>query len=130
MHSFCNDYKELDLSHLIDKCLYNKGSLKHVSLKAALNDASCVVPLPPVHEAALTPEQRRSIFDTIRHVYPNAGEKVEILTLYQKCSAVHVGEFLLGSTSGRRKSAAVVFVKGTDRPRLANIHMFLKCSYV
>ena len=63
-------------------------------------------------------------------MYPNAGEKVEILTLYQKCSVVHVGEFLLGSTSGRRKSAAVVFVKGTDRPRLANIHMFLKCSYV
>ena len=57
VHSFCNDYKELDFSHLIDKCLYNKGSLKHVSLKAALNDASCVVPLSPVHEAALTPKQ-------------------------------------------------------------------------
>ena len=129
LQTFSNEYKN-DFSPLIEKCVYNKGSLKHTCLKDAIRDNTCVHPLPPVRESALTPEQRRSISNVICCVYPNIGESVEVLTLFQKCSALRVGEFLLGATSGRHKSAAIVFVKSADRPKLVHIHYFLKCSYV
>lgn len=73
---------------------------------------------------------RESISNIICQEYPDIGDGIEVLALFKKCSALRVGEFLLGSTSGRHKSAAIVFVKSTDRLKLVNIHHFLKCSYV
>ena len=129
LQTFTNEYKE-DLSPLIDKCIYNKGSLKHACLKAAIQDSTCVHPLPPVRESVLTLEQRQSISNIICREFPDIGDGIEVLALYKKCSTLRVGEFLLGSTSGRHKSAAIVFVKSADCPKLVNIHYFLKCSYV
>ena len=81
-------------------------------------------------ESALTLEQRQSISNIICQEYPDIGDGIEVLALFTKCSTLRVGDFLLGSTSGRHKSAAIVFVKSTDRPKLVNIHYFFKCSYV
>ena len=73
LQTFCNEYKD-DFSPLIEKCVYNKGSLKHTCLKAAIQDNTCVFPLPPVRESALTLEQRRCISDVICCLYPDIGE--------------------------------------------------------
>ena len=83
-----------------------------------------------MRESALTLEQRQSISSIICQECPDIGGNIEVLTLFKKCSALRVGEFLLGSTSGRHKAASIVFVKSADRPKLVNIHYFLRCSYV
>ena len=69
LQTFANEYK--DLSPLIDKCIYNGLSNMHVS-KAAIQDSTCVHPLPPVRELALTLEQRQCICSRICRDYPDS----------------------------------------------------------
>ena len=58
--TICNEYRQ-DFLTLIEKCIYNKGSLKQPCLDVTVQDFKNVEPLPPECESALTPDDRRSL---------------------------------------------------------------------
>ena len=102
----CSEYR-LDFLPLINKCIYNKGSLKQTCLNLAVTDSNNVKPLPPVRESALTPQDR----EHLKLLIPNEDEvDIDILIIFQKCASIDVDGFLLGSKSGRHKSTSIVFI--------------------
>jgi len=130
------DYRD-DLAPLVKKCVYNKGSLMqslldHILSTYGTNDG--VVPLPPLHDSALEPHQKESLTMTVRTMHPDVPnfDKIEVLTIFQRCGAVKIGDILIGSERGKHKPYSIVMVYPLqlDEPRLARIHCFAKCSYV
>ena len=132
IHTISNDYKQ-DFIPLIEKCVYNKGSLKQTCLQYAVLEDENVLPLPPVHISPFTLEEREDLQNTILKFANLDVNQVTVLTSFQKCRSLQVGGFLLGSVEGRHKSAAFVLaspLQHTGRPKLAKIYYFAKCSYV
>lgn len=133
IHTISSDYK-LDYLPLIQKCFYNKGSLKQTSLEIAVLNDSNVSPLPPVYASAFTPADRRIMVPTLSKILNSVEEnRISVLTLFQKSYSLHVGGFLLGSVKGRHKSASLVLAYPLNhdsvRWKLARIYYFGKCSY-
>lgn len=96
--SFC-EYKQ-DLLPLIERCIYNDGSLKQSCLEAAVQCVKHLEPLPPVTVDWLTPESQVSLASMISESIAESGE-IEVLSMFLKYNFLRVGGFLLGSTSGR-----------------------------
>lgn len=132
IHTISSDYREEYLP-LIEKCIYNKGSLKQTSLEVAVLDDSNVSPLPPVYASAFTPADRTALVPSICKILGSIeNSNLTVLTLFQKCNSLQVGGFLLGSVRGRHKSASLVLahpLTNVTRWKLAKIYYFAKCSY-
>ena len=124
-----SNYKD-DFTPLIERCIYNKGSLMQTSLDCTpttpgTNDG--VEPLPPLLDSALEPHQKESLAMTARAIHsdvPNI-DKIEVLTVFLKCGAIKVGGILIGSEKGKPELCRYL-----DGPQLARVHYFAKCSYV
>lgn len=99
IHTIANEYRE-DFLPLIEKCVYNKGSLKQTSLECAVAKNENVLPLPPVRVSAFTLDIRESLVSVISECMCIDAASITILTLFQKCSSLHVDGFLLGSMAG------------------------------
>lgn len=135
IHNWPSEYKN-ELSPLIAKCFYNKGSLMQTSLQTVIRSADLnkvVEPLPPLHESALEAHQKVSLISTIRTANLIDGDNIEILTIFQKCGALRIGGVVLGSQSGRYQSYSIIMVHQvlvSDGPKLARIHHFARCACV
>ena len=94
------EYKD-KLSPLLSCHHYQMGSLQASSLEQALNlsQKDIVSPLPPVYEAAWQQHQKKSLGSLLSLVVGHNDHS--LLTLYDKCKALSVGGFILGSESSR-----------------------------
>ena len=61
IQTISSEYRQ-DFLPMIEKCFYNKGSLKQTSLELAVLDDSNVSPLPPLHASALSQVDRTNPF--------------------------------------------------------------------
>lgn len=135
IQSWPAEYKD-ELSPLIEKCFYNKGSLTQTSLETALKSADLndeVEPLPPLCEFALEAHQKVSLLSTIHAADLFECDDIEILTIFQKCKALRIGGILLGSQSGRFESYSILMaypLHVSEGPKLARIHHFARCACV
>ena len=109
-----------------------QSSLDHILSTYGTNDR--VVPLPPLNDSALEPHQKESPTMTVHILHPDVPnvDKIEVLTILQRCGAVKIGDILIGSERGKHKPYSIVmaYPLQLDEPRLARIHYFAKCSYV
>lgn len=121
---------EREFSPLIFNCPYNKGSLMSETLELSLNKnnsgAGVIKPLPPVCELAWPTYQKEAL-------HPIATEFVghsdfTILTLFHKCKALSLGEFVIGSCKSRYPTSSRVMAKHPNNHsiHLARIEFFAK----
>ena len=134
IHNWPSDFKD-DLSPLIMTCFYNKGSLVQSSLKATLtnvNHLQTVQPMPPLLESALEPHQKLSLTLVVTSTdLVSETEEIEFLTIFQKCAALKVGSYILGSVDGRYKSSSLIMansLQDSNMPVLSRIHYFARCT--
>ena len=126
IHNWPTQFKD-ELSPLLVKHRYEKGSLLSTSLKQCLADSKLVKPLPPIHEVAWETHQKRSISADLTPFIEH--EDYTLLTLYQKSSALSVGGFILGSSSSRFVTTACVMATHPNHPdqlNFARIECFAK----
>ena len=126
IHNWPAEFKD-ELSPLLIKHKYKKGSLLSVSLEQCLADPELVKPLPPIHELAWEQHQKQSLSTALIPVIGH--EQFTLLTLYQKSSVLSVGGFILGSTSSRHVTTSCVMAIHPDHPdrlNLAKIEHFAK----
>lgn len=97
---------QADFGPLLSNCQYSKGSLM-----SALDSSECK-PLPPVRESAFSPEFKSRLERAFCLLCQNeCFNRIQILSLHERCKAVQVGEHVLGSQSSRHKTASIVFVR-------------------
>ena len=113
VHNWPTQFKD-ELSPLLVKHRYEKGSLLSVSLEKCLADSKLVKPLPPIHEVAWETHQKQSISAELTSVVGH--DDYTLLTLYQKSSALSVGGFVLGSSSSRFITTACVMATHPNHP--------------
>ena len=124
------EYKK-SLAQLIVRHQYQKGSLQSASLEQALQQNQAAVPLPPVREAAWVLHQKRALRETVTLLLGHTD--FQLLTLYEKASALTVGGFVIGSSSSRHVTKAHVIAlhpKYTGKTYLAEIEHFAKLDIV
>lgn len=131
LHTWPSDYKD-QLAPLVKKCIYNKGSLMQNSLGCAPTTYSTndVEPFPPLCESALEPHQKESLKITIRTMHSSI-DRIEILTIFQKCGSLKLNGILIGSERGRHKAYSIIMAQPLqlDGPKLAQICNFARCTY-
>lgn len=113
-----------EFSVLLDKCTYD---LRQSSLNTLLCLHQLIVPLPPVHERAFEPHVKSSAHKAVEDV-ADQHCTYDILTLYEKCGAIKVGQFILGSKSSRFYKGSVVKVQAGGNDKLAEIQYFARCA--
>ena len=104
------------------------------SLEYSLHDftrLSNINPLPPVHEVAWLPHQKEALCVVATQLlgYKNC----KILTLFQKCKAVSLGEFIIGSKISRYTTSSHVLAKHPQQSHnvhLARIEFFAKVDAI
>ena len=127
------EYKD-DFTPLLSHCPYKKGSLMSDTLEYSLRDSTCfgdIKPLPPVHEVAWLPHQKEALCVVATELlgYKNC----KILTLFQKCKAISLGEFIIGSKTSQYTTSSHVLAKHPQQPHsqnLAIIEFFAKVDVI
>lgn len=132
MHRFLNihtysernwpDEFKSEFSVLIDRCQYNKGSLSQVQFSKLVNSETEIRPLPPVHESALQNHEKSEISRVV------GVNSFDVFTLYEKCGAIRVGRFTIGSKSSRFTTVSIVKVRTLQSDKLAEIQHFARCT--
>ena len=98
---------------------YCKGSLIPLSLESMLIKGACV-PLPPIREHAFPSRIKSSLIMTLRALHYFTAEcTIEVMSLYQKCKAVELGRFTLGSNGSRHNTASIVQVRTLQGSQLS-----------
>lgn len=127
----CNWPEEFksEFAPLIFHCPYNKGSLMSTTLEVSLQNSSAseVKPLPPIVECAWLPHQKAALMCLIRDLVGH--NNCMILTLFQKCKALSLGGFFIGSHKSRYTTSSHVMVKHPTHPshsHLARIEFFAR----
>ena len=117
-----------EFAPLIAGSRYCKGSLMPMTLDKASNVAQCT-PFPPVYEEVFSTEDKLLLTTTLNSLdfFPTEAT-FEVLSLYEKCKAVHVGKFVLGSAKSRHKSASIVQVYSVRNSNfvIAKVEYYLK----
>lgn len=94
------EYKQ-DFVHLLKSQHYNKGSLMQSSLESNLESWSSldanVHPLPPVFESAFDSCHLDHLKETILRANLLSRNDFTVLSLVSKCTAIKVGNYVLGS---------------------------------
>lgn len=121
------EYRD-NFSKLIDKCEYDKGSLSQGSLNDLLTFpyAVQIQSLPPVHEHAFEPHVKSDVHNAIEEVAQSST--FDVLALYEKCGAIKIGRFVIGSSSSRFYTVSVVKVQAFGEEKLAEIQYYVKCA--
>ena len=101
-------------SPLISHCSYNKGSLvteafEHSLSNSATQPLGVIKPLPPTHECALFPHEKEALLPIVQELVGH--ESYDILTLFQKCKAIFVRNFIIGSNGSRFTTSSHVMAK-------------------
>ena len=94
-----------------------------------LHDLEChkdIKPLPPIFESALEPQVKLDVNLAVQKVLNCAS--FEVFTLYRKCGAIKVGQFVVGSKSSRFNTVSIVKLFTINRERLAEVQFFCKCK--
>ena len=98
-HNWPMEYKN-QLCPLISSHHYQQGSLQATSLEQALQYAEGNInPLPPVCEAAWQQHQKQSLACIVHSILGH--NDYVLLTLYEKCKALSIAGFVLGSARSR-----------------------------
>lgn len=114
-HTWPVEYRD-ELSHVILRCVYNKGSLMQSSLEhlvrsTDLHVGNIVEPLPPVRESALEPHQQLSVLSSIHSAKMiESNDPMEVIPVFQRCGALKIGGVIIGSESGRHQPYLIVMV--------------------
>ena len=90
-----------------------------------------IKPLPPVHEVAWLPHQKEVLHMVATQLLGYKNSK--ILTLFQKCKAVSLGEFIIGSKISQYTTSSHVLAKHPQHPHnqhLARIEFFAKVDVI
>lgn len=119
-------------SPLISHCSYNKGSLvteafEHSLSNSATQPLGVIKPLPPTHECALFPHEKEALLPIVQELVGH--ESYDILTLFQKCKAIFVRNFIIGSNGSRFTASSHVMAKHPNDSNtlyLARIEFFAK----
>lgn len=117
---------------IISHCLYDKGSLMSESLEHSLetHDTTVIIkPMPPVYEHAWLPHQKQGLLTTATELL--GYRQCQILTLFQKCKALSIGGFIVGSKQSQYTTSSHVIVKHPKHPhtlRLTRIEFFSKVN--
>ena len=135
IHNWPIEFKS-EFTSLISGSLYNKGSLKGTTLQQILcsspsNLLNEVTALPPISECAFQPHIKERVHMCISRFLLIDPTQFELLTLFNKCSALKIGSFILGSCTSRFSSVSVVKVRlhpTAAEERLAKIQYYVKCS--
>ncbi len=86
-------------------------------------------PLPTLLESALELHQKASLTSVIKAAnLVSEAEEIELLTIFQKCTALKVGSYILGSMDSRYKSTSVILANSIQEPVLSRVHYFAKCA--
>lgn len=127
VHNWPNEFKD-EYSVLLDKCVYDKGSLCQSSLNDLLQIplSQLIKPLPPVHECAFKPHIKLGALSAVKEIAEVS--QFDILTLFEKSHALKVGRFIVGSRSSRFYNGSVVKVQESGKEKLAEIQFFVKCT--
>ena len=132
VHNWPLEYKD-SFSPLLSRHQYQMGSLQSASLEQALLHSETVQPLPPVREAAWMAHQKHAVRDLVSSNSVMGHNDFDLLTLYEKASALTVGGFVLGSSSSRYVTKAHVMAahpKYPDKIYLAEVDHFAKLDIV
>ena len=124
------EYRE-EFQPLISDFRYCKGSLMPKPLESTLVSEICTPPHPLLHECAFSSHTLSQIISTLYMLnYFSSDSTVKVLSLYQKCQAVKVGQFVLGSCSSRHTTASVVVVRTvqTTELKVAQIQYYFKLN--
>ena len=84
---------------LIEKCIYNKGSLQQKVFQTA---SITVSPIPPVFEDALTSDE----WETVSTLLDN-----KVLLLHKVANAIKLNDFAIGSSNSRVAKASLVYAE-------------------
>ena len=131
IHNWSSECKE-DFVSLIDRCIYAKGSLLDSSLQTIFSNShnnvlDAIKPLPPVREYAFEAHIKQAVHECISRYISMDLSQFEVLHLFQKCNAVKVGKFVLGSCTSRFTRVSIVKARFQDEDRLAEVQYFVKC---
>lgn len=128
IHNWPVEYKE-ELYPLISEHYYSDGSLQSVSFELVMQECKVdnVKELPPVHELGWELHQKNSLqqLDAV-----NFGHNAELLTLYDKASAISIDGFVLGSAKSRfvTKSHVMANHPNDNQLHFARIDNFAKIN--
>ena len=127
------EYKQ-DFVHLLKSQHYNKGSLMQSSLESNLEACSSldpnVHPLPPMFESAFDSCYLDHLKETILRANLLSRNDFTVLSLVSKCTAIKVGNYVLGSKKSRHNTSSVITVCriGESNVVLAEVQYFFKCN--
>ena len=124
-HNWPNEFRD-EFSPFIKKFNYNKGSLSQASLSRLLNQSPEITSLPPVYESAFESHMKVNAHSIISNNI--TIDSFTVLTLFEKCGAVKVGRFVLGSVSSRFSTVSIVKVKTLGKEKLAEVQYYAKCT--
>ena len=115
----------------LKKHQYCQGSLETASVQQVLEDFQFedVKPLPPVHEMAWELHQKDPLHELLLSGIGHCN--FDILTLFDKATAISVGEFVLGSTKSRfftKSHVMALHPNNPDQCFLAMIEYFAKVN--
>lgn len=135
VESWPEEFKQ-DFAPLLEGHKYNKGSLMQSSLetnvKAHCESDPRIQPLPPVFECAFESLILDSLKQTIIQAKFISHGDFTILSLVSKCSALKIGDYVLGSEKSRHSTSSVVMVchdvEDETKIKLANIEFFFRCN--
>ena len=128
IHNWPHEYRE-SFVPLVAHHHYQKGSLQSTSLEKALKQyqTETINPLPPIREVAWEPHQKHALCEFISSLIEH--DEFSLLGLYQKCPALMVGGFVIGSNTSRHVTKAHVMAshpKFSNQIHLAEIMHFAK----
>ena len=90
---------------LIEKCIYNKGSLQQKGFETV--DTTSITPIPPVYEDALTSDEWETVSSVVTSI-PVIGK---VLLLHKVAAAVKLNDLVLGSAKSRVSKASLVYAE-------------------
>ena len=114
-----------DFAPLLSNWQYSKGSLM-----AGLDPTSCestCTPFPPVCESAFSMETKTKLKTALSTLIVSECH-IDIISLYESCKALKVGDRVFGSKASRHRTSSVVLVRtfsSTDH-QLAEVLYYFK----
>ena len=90
---------------LIEKCIYNKGSLQQKLFKTTIT--ASIIPIPPVYEDALTSDE----CETVSTLVASISVIGKVLLLHKVTKAIKLNDFVIGSANSKVSNISLVYAE-------------------
>ena len=91
---------------LIEKCIYNKGSLQRKRFETTIT-ASSIIPIPPVYEDALTSNE----CETVSTLVASISVICKVLLLHKVTKVNKLNDIVIGSANAKVSKASLVYAE-------------------